>query len=390
MNTHLKKTNLTPQIRFPGFSSDWKLKELSKIVDRIADPVDVNDKTKYREIGIRSHGKGIFYKDPIDGKELGNKRVYWIKKDTFIVNIVFAWEHAIAKTTKNEVGMIASHRFPMYLPKESKLDLDFLLYFFLRKRGKYLLELASPGGAGRNKTLGQKSFGELQIAIPSVEEQRKISEFLSSVDLWIENLRQQKRLLEKYKKGMMQKIFLRKIRFKNESGHDFPIWEKTTLEKCLDYEQPQKYSVNDTEYDDSFNTPVLTAGKSFILGHTNETNGIYKNLPVIIFDDFTTAIQFVDFQFKVKSSAMKILKAKPNIDTKFIFELMKTIKYQTGGHGRHWISKYSKLGIELPHIDEQKRIGSFSSSIDQLIKSKDIEIKQAKKWKKGLFQKIFV
>jgi type I restriction enzyme S subunit len=98
-----------------------------------------------------------------------------------------------------------------------------------------------------------------------------------------------------------------KLRFKEFGGE----WEEKKLKDCLDYLQPTKYLVSSTTYDDKYKTPVLTAGKTFILGFTDETNGIFKdNLPVIIFDDFTTATKFVDFPFKAKSSAMKILLAR--------------------------------------------------------------------------------
>ena len=96
---------------------DWKLMSIDEITDRIQKPVDTQPDEEYQEIGIRSHGKGLFHKDKVTGKSLGNKRVFWIEPDCFVVNIVFAWEHAIAKTTENESGMIASHRFPMYKPK---------------------------------------------------------------------------------------------------------------------------------------------------------------------------------------------------------------------------------------------------------------------------------
>ena len=145
-----------PALRFPDFEDDWQLKKIGTLTERVSNPVDVQDKELYSQIGIRSHGKGIFYKEAVSGKSLGNKRVFWVKENTFIVNIVFDWEQAVAKTTEKEIGMIASHRFPMYSPVDTQSNLDYLLHFFLTRKGKSLLELASPGGAGRNKTLGQK------------------------------------------------------------------------------------------------------------------------------------------------------------------------------------------------------------------------------------------
>ncbi|MGL5084554.1 MAG: hypothetical protein ACRC68_02345, partial [Clostridium sp.] len=132
------KSNV-PKLRFNGFSDEWEEVIVSDIFEKIKNSVDVEKETKYRQIGIRSHGKGIFYKELVTGEEIGNKKVFWIEPNVFIVNIVFAWERAVARTTTNEVGMIASHRFPMYKPKESTLDLDYITYFFKTEKGKNLL-----------------------------------------------------------------------------------------------------------------------------------------------------------------------------------------------------------------------------------------------------------
>jgi len=130
------------------------------------------------------------------------------------------------------------------------------------------------------------------------------------------------------------------------------------LGEILDYEQPTKYIVSSVDYDDKYETPVLTAGKTFILGYTNEKNGIFQEkLPVIIFDDFTTAKKFVDFPFKVKSSAMKILYADKNkANIKFLFHTMQKIVFPVNEHKRYWISEYSKIKIPLPPIEVQNEI----------------------------------
>lgn len=135
-------------------------------------------------------------------------------------------------------------------------------------------------------------------------------------------------------------------------------WAACSLKTLLDYEQPQKYIVESTEYSESYATPVLTAGKSFVIGYTNETTGIYHdNLPVIIFDDFTTATQFVTFPFKVKSSAMKMLQpVSDELDIKYLYYRMKLIRHNTTTHKRYWISDYSQNVVELPPLAEQRRI----------------------------------
>ena len=134
-------------------------------------------------------------------------------------------------------------------------------------------------------------------------------------------------------------------------------WAICDFQDVVDYEQPTEYLVDSTGYNPSYKTPVLTAGKSFILGYTNEEYGIFNQVPVIIFDDFTTESKYVDFPFKAKSSAMKIL--KPNnkaILTKYAYYLMQTVEIDNENHQRYWISTFSKIQIVLPPLNEQKRI----------------------------------
>jgi type I restriction enzyme S subunit len=150
-------------------------------------------------------------------------------------------------------------------------------------------------------------------------------------------------------------------------------WTIAKLEDLLDYIQPTNFIVNSTDYDDTYKTPVLTAGKSFILGHTNETEGIFNNLPTIIFDDFTTAIKFVTFPFKVKSSAMKILvPTNKIINLKFVYYFMETLRMNVDTHKRYWISVGSKIEIPFPPINEQNRIvekiEQVFSELDNILK----------------------
>ncbi|EKT4550540.1 restriction endonuclease subunit S [Flavobacterium psychrophilum] len=157
-------------------------------------------------------------------------------------------------------------------------------------------------------------------------------------------------------------------------------WTECCFEDILDYEQPTKYIVNSTDYNDAYEMPVLTAGKSFIKGYTNETKGIFKNLPTIIFDDFTTASQYVDFKFKVKSSAMKILVPTSKlVNMRFAFYCMQVNQIRNDTHKRYWISVYAKKKFLLPSLVEQKAIISkieelfsdLDKGIDDLTKAKD-------------------
>ena len=191
--------------------ADWTVCTIGDCLERVERPVDVQADEMYSQIGIRSHGKGLFYKEPVTGASLGNKAVFWIEPDCFVLNIVFAWEQAIGKTTQNEVGMIGSHRFPMYRPIDGRVDVDYLITYMLTKRGKDILEAASPGGAGRNRTLGQDRFLKSKIILPSPEEQRKIAEVITSQEKVIEL--KERRLVEKQrqKKYLMQMVFTQDI-----------------------------------------------------------------------------------------------------------------------------------------------------------------------------------
>ncbi|MCZ2130448.1 MAG: restriction endonuclease subunit S [Bacteroidia bacterium] len=134
-------------------------------------------------------------------------------------------------------------------------------------------------------------------------------------------------------------------------------WTIAKFEDLLDYIQPTNYIVKSTDYKDTYPTPVLTAGKSFIKGYTNETEGIFSKLPTIIFDDFTTATQFVNFPFKVKSSAMKILQPTCDlVNIKLAYYYMQTIHLKGETHKRFWISEYSQIPVPLAPLNEQKRI----------------------------------
>lgn len=164
--------------------------------------------------------------------------------------------------------------------------------------------------------------------------------------------------------------------------------------ELLSYEQPTPYIVESTKYSNTYKTPVLTAGKSFIIGYTNETTGIYDKLPVIIFDDFTTSSQYVNFKFKVKSSAMKILTAnKELVLPKYIFYRMQIINFEHSTHKRYWIRQYSKLKVAIPSIDEQNRIVSrieeLFSELDKGVETLQIIKEQLAVYRQAVLKMVF-
>lgn len=407
-----------PTLRFPEFNDKWKERKIKEITQRHVNPVEVIPDNYYREIGIRSHGKGLFHKEPILGEELGNKRVFWIKENAFIVNIVFGWEQAVGKTTEKEIGMIASHRFPMYLPRDNKSSIDFLLYFFLTPKGKSLLELASPGGAGRNKTLGQKEFDNVKFYIPEILEQQKIASFLKELDTKIEQLKNKKHFLEKYKKGIVQKIFSRQMRFTDEDGNSFPDWEEKKLGEIGNFQT----SSIDKLYNENENE-VLLVNYMNVYRHENINNETIKSYQKVTAKDsqiqscnlkrgdilFTpssetpsdighSVVIFEDLEKAVFSYHLMRFRPKIEIDILYshyfcnIPSVLKQLSKLATGSTRFTISvkSFSNVEVSLPSLAEQSKIAHILMSIDEKIQIVKVEIDKTKEYKKGLMQKMFV
>ena len=183
----------------------------------------------------------------------------------------------------------------------------------------------------------------------------------------------------------MQQLLTGKKRFAGFEDE----WEEVRLKNILEYQQPTKYIVEDDSYSDSNKTPVLTANKSFVLGYTNETEGIYKALPIILFDDFTTDNKWVDFPFKVKSSAIKILKLKnKEFNLRFIFERMQLLHFNKTDHKRYYISEYQYLKFDCPKLKEQQKIAEVLTAADNEITALQQQLQKLKNQKQGLMQQL--
>ena len=225
---------------------------------------------------------------------------------------------------------------------------------------------------------------------PELPIQKKIAQILSTWDKAITTTEQLLANSQQQKKALMQQLLTGKKRLLDKNGVRFSgEWHRAELGTLLNYKQPTPYLVDSTDYDNNYSTPVLTAGKSFILGYTNEKHGIYQeNLPVIIFDDFTTASKFVDFEFKAKSSAMKILTARKGVSINYVFESMQMLNFKVGGHQRHWISIFSNLVIPVPILEEQQKIAVVLSNADQEITALQQKLNALKQEKKALMQQL--
>ena len=210
-----------------------------------------------------------------------------------------------------------------------------------------------------------KKVNKFMIPIATVEEQEKIVEVLDSVMNYVSLLDKKYSLLVKCKNRLYKKIY--KMAANGELSDNYNDWKEDILFNILPYEQPTKYIVESTKYDDSYNTPVLTAGKTFILGYTNEKEGIFDSGEVIIFDDFTTDSKYVDFPFKVKSSAMKILKPRDYMNPKFCYYIMQSLDFDSSTHKRYWISEFSQQKVKFPDKNTQDKIVEKVDNILRLI-----------------------
>ena len=393
----------TPKLRFPEFDENWNKQRLDNFLERVSNPVDVIADQQYTQIGIRSHGKGIFHKEAITGEELGNKRVFWIEPNALIVNIVFAWERAIAVTSDAEKGMIASHRFPMYLPKNNLSNVDFLRYFFLTDKGQTYLELASPGGAGRNKTLGQSNFAELKIDLPILEEQTKITTFLSAVDEKISQLSQKLHLLGQYKQGMMQKLFSQQIRFKADDGSEFGEWEEKKLgEISTTFSGGTPKSTNKKFYQGTI--PFIKSGEisqkhteQFIneLALKESSAKLVKkgDLLYALYGATSGQVAISQIDGAINQAVLCI---RSNLNTIYLLNFFLWKKdsilstYLQGGQGNLSAAILKEIFVPVPCFKEQTQIANFLYSIDQKIDVVSEQLEQAKLWKKGLLQQMFV
>ncbi|ENM3819887.1 restriction endonuclease subunit S [Vibrio cholerae] len=250
------------------------------------------------------------------------------------------------------------------------------------------IEAASFGSAQPQLTVG--IIKGIKLPIPSLPEQKKIAQILSTWDKAIATSEQLLANSKQQKKALMQQLLTGKKRLLDKNGVRFSgEWKRVELGDLLDYQQPTPYLVESTEYSDDFPTPVLTAGKTFILGYTDEESGIFsEQLPAIIFDDFTTDSKFVDFPFKAKSSAMKILTSKDGVSIRFVYEAMQLLDFAVGGHQRHWISIYSRLVIPFPVKEEQQKIAAVLSTADQEISTLQQKLEALKQEKKALMQQL--
>ena len=195
-----------PEIRFDGFTSDWKECLMENLVTQVVREVS-KPKEPYKRVSVRSHAKGTFQQKVEDASKISMSKLFIVKKNDLIVNITFAWEHAIAVATDKDDGLLVSHRFPTYR-SEGKSDINFIHYLVSKEEFRKKMDLISPGGAGRNRVLNKKEFLKISSFVPELSEQQKIGEFFSQLDNLLILYQRKLEHLQEQKKSLLKQMFI--------------------------------------------------------------------------------------------------------------------------------------------------------------------------------------
>ena len=353
-----------PHLRFPEFSGEWdsfKLVELGKF---IGGGTPSSSNLSFWTGSIPWISSSDIKEDNINNISISR----YITEDAIEKSatkycpapvILIVSRVGVGKVALSHTSLCTSQDFCNII--DIKCHPVFLSYNLLRTMKRKSREVQGTSIKGITSDELQK----IRVFIPkNKDEQNKISNLLTLLD---ERIATQNKIIEDLKK---LKSAIRKKMFsllKDEYTESFEI------NQLLDYEQPTAYIVANDEYStDTSLTPVLTANKGFILGYTDEKFGIYQKGECIIFDDFTMDAKYVSFPFKVKSSAIKILTAKPNVNLRFMFEYLSYWEFKSEEHKRHYISEIASLVIELPSKERQSIIASLMTSLNSKL---DIEAK---------------
>lgn len=395
-----------PKIRFKGYNDDWEQRELGELLTRYTDEVNVPH-NGYERLGIRSHAKGTFHSYVSEGHELQTGKMHKVAADKFIVNITFGWEHAVAVTDKNDAGKLVSHRFPQYSLSEN-LYSKFFKYIILDDKFKHYLWLSSPGGAGRNRVLKLDEMLEYKIKIPNVQEQQKIAEVLMDLDHLITLHQRKLDKLINVKKSMLEKMFPKQgstvpeIRFNGFTQ----AWEQRKLGDIVGIydgvHQTPNYQNSGVMFLSVENIATLKSSKFISEEDFKRDYKIYPQENDILMTrigDVGTTNVVTDNGSKAYYVSLALLKYK-STDPYFLSNAIQSSHVQKGLANRTLktaipmkINKdeIGKVSIMLPlSATEQRQIGSYFHSLDNLITLHQRKLEKLKNIKKSMLEKMFV
>jgi type I restriction enzyme, S subunit len=389
--------------------SGWKNVTAGHILTRVSDPVVVDPCQTYQEIGIFSHGRGLFDKAPVLGHALGDKRVFRVKADCFVLNIVFAWEQAVARTTNRDVGKIASHRFPMYRVNNGIADLDYLVCFFRTKQGKNLLELASPGGAGRNRTLGQEEFARLPLCLPPVAEQRRMAGLLAAWDDAIGTIAALIVAKQQRFRWLYEELIASREHDRSAGWHAAPLSEVANIrfsgvdKKTIGGERPVRLC----NYVDVFKNRTITADFPFMEATATENEIATFSLragDVLFTKDSETSEEIAESAFVAEPLEgvlcgyhLALARPKPQtIDGEFLALALRHPRVRSEFSKR--ANGVTRFGLTLDAMDEievffpafaqQRSIAAALRHVEQEIELLERQLQPLRAQKNGLMQKL--
>ena len=328
-----------------------------KLSEILTSYVEKNIEQKYQPVAVGKYGirkrEEIYKKDL--AKDYSKNKV--IRKDTLTIGMG-STQIDIGVLVENEVYSV-SPAYHTYKINTSIVDSEFLEWI-LKEMNPELSKLYMISSARQGKNVDFERMMNHKINIPTLDKQLIIIKKLKHIDNLISNMKTNYSKYDEIVKSQFIEMF--GDVFYNDNGY-----KSVKIGDVVKYEQPTKYIVSSEDYNESFEIPVLTAGKSFILGYTNENDGIFygSKEKVVIFDDFTCDSKIVDFDFKVKSSAMKLLHMTKDINVDFFYHALKQNHYNVANHKRHWISVFEIMEMGLPSIEEQNDFSKFVQQIDK-------------------------
>ena len=368
-----------PNLRFPEFTEEWRKYKVSDVLDFYStnslswEQLDYNNEDLYNlHYGLIHVGLPILV-------DIGQNKLPGIKIECKPKNFELCKEGDVAFADASEDTNDVAKAIEFVNLNNHKTVCG--LHTIHGRDNKHLTVLGYKGYAFASPlfhnqirriaqgtkiySISSKNFAECYIGIPSKDEQSKIARLLALIDSRITT---QNKIIEDLKK---LKVAIRDRELNSIRKH---YGLNMQISEILDYEQPSKYIVSETEYlNNKEFTPVLTANKAFILGYTDEPFNIYDKGECIILDDFTLDCKLVNFAFKVKSSAIKILTPKNNIILRYVYEYLNFLNLETTEHKRHYISEIEPMLIAYP--DSNESVISFCDLMDKFDKKIENENK---------------
>ena len=324
-----------------------------------------------------------FFNKTVASKDMSG--YYLLKNGEFAYNKSYSNDYpwgAIKRLDLYDMGCLST-LYICFKTNDNIVNSNYLVHYF--ESSKWHKQVADIAGEGaRNHGLlniAVNDFFNTKHAVPTIENQIKIAGFL---DLIEERIQTQIKIIDTLSS---QKKQIRNLIFK-----DIHKNANCCIQDYVIYEQPQKYIVHSTDYLSYGKdyTPVLTANQSFILGYTLEKDGIYEKGDCIIFDDFTNENKYVDFPFKVKSSALKILQTKEGLMLKFFYEYLQFLNFESTDHKRHYLSEVAVTDISVPNLKEQTFVCKIFTSFDNKLKNEEALLEKYRLQKQFLLNNLFI